>query len=163
MTGSAQTAERRGATDGDAYWLLGGLFTILADGAATGGRAGVTAQHLPGGMTTPLHRHPEDETFHVVEGAIGVLLDGRRIDVEEGGVAHVPGGATHAFTVVSETARLVVFSAPAGHEEFFRAAGVPAPERTLPPPSPPDMDRLMAAAQAHGVEILGPPPAELGA
>lgn len=145
----------------DEIWMLGGLFTIRADGATTGGRCAVIEQLLPAGMVTPLHTQPEDETFYVREGTIALLLDGRRIDAGPGEVVHVPGGATHAFAVTSEVAHLVVFSSPSGHEEFFRAAGVPAAERALPPAGPPDMERLMAAAGATGVEILGPPPAEL--
>jgi hypothetical protein len=42
----------------------------------------------------------------------------------------------------------------------FRAAGEPAQARTLPPQAPPDMDKLMAAANEYGVEILGPPPGD---
>jgi quercetin dioxygenase-like cupin family protein len=91
----------------------------------------------PGGMATPLHRHPQDETFCVSEGRVALLLDGDRAEAGAGAVAHVPGGATHAFAVVSATARLVVFSAPAGHEQFFRAAGVPAAAHTLAPAAPP--------------------------
>jgi quercetin dioxygenase-like cupin family protein len=148
-------------TTTDDVWMLGGLFTIRADAAATGGRCAVIEQLLPARIVTPLHTQPEDETFYVTEGAISVLLEGRRIDAGPGDAVHVPGGAVHAFAVTSRVARLIVFSSPAGHEEFFRAAGVPAPERLLPPAGPPDMERLMAAAGATGVEILGPPPAEL--
>jgi hypothetical protein len=59
--------------------------------------------------------------------------------------------------VDSETARILTVTS-ARHECFFRAAGDEAQRRTLPAEGPPDMERVMAAAQEYGVEILGPPP-----
>jgi hypothetical protein len=44
------------------------------------------------------------------------------------------------------------------HAAFFRAAGDPAAELTLPPPGPPDMDKVMAAADRYKIDILGPLP-----
>jgi hypothetical protein len=35
-----------------------------------------------------------------------------------------------------------------------------APNRVLPPEGPPDMERVGAAAQRYGVEILGLPPGD---
>jgi hypothetical protein len=49
----------------------------------------------------------------------------------------------------------------ASHETFFRAAGVPAPTRTLPSDTMPDA-HAAAATLASGVEILGPPPGQSG-
>jgi quercetin dioxygenase-like cupin family protein len=141
--------------------MLGGAFTVLADASSTGGAVGAVDQTLPAGMVTPLHRHPEAETFVLLEGSIRALVEGAVHDAAAGDVVHIPSGAVHAFGTGPGGARLIGLSSPAGHEEFFRAAGVPAQGPGLPPAGPPDMDRLMAAAAAHGVEILGPPPAEL--
>ena len=44
------------------------------------------------------------------------------------------------------------------HLAFFRAAGEPAAELTIPPPAPPPMDRVMAAAVKYKIEVLGPLP-----
>ena len=55
---------------------------------------------------------------------------------------HVPAGTAHAYQVDSETARL--------------------PNIPTPPQARPDMDKVMAAANEHGVEILGPPPGARG-
>jgi hypothetical protein len=46
----------------------------------------------------------------------------------------------------------------AQHLAFFRAAGEPAAELTIPPPAPPPMDRVMAAALQYKIEVLGPLP-----
>jgi hypothetical protein len=40
----------------------------------------------------------------------------------------------------------------------MRAAGEPAQERVLPPEGLIDMEKVGAAEQQHGIEILGPPP-----
>jgi len=74
-----------------------------------------------------------------------------------GAFVHGPAGAAHAYQVDSETARILSVTT-AQHERFFRAAIDPARTRTIPPQAPPDMERVMAAAQEYGVEILGLPP-----
>jgi quercetin dioxygenase-like cupin family protein len=118
---------------------------------------------FPKGMATPLHVQPDDdETFYVLEGDLTFYLeDGPPLAASAGSFVHIPAGTAHAYRVDSETARLLNITTPQ-HERFFRAAGEPAQERTLPPQAPPDMDKVMAAANEHGVEILGPPPGARG-
>ena len=110
-------------------------------------------------MATPLHSQPQDdETFYLLEGNLTFYLgDGRPLRASFGATVHVPRGAAHAYRVESKTARMLVLTTPQ-HERFFRAAGEPARARTLPPPAPPDMGKVMAAAEKYGVEILGPRP-----
>ena len=144
---------------GEALWFFGGLATFKASSEQTGGRFSITEQTYPGGMATPLHVQPEDdETFYVLEGDLTFYLeDGQPLSASAGSFVHLPAGTAHAYRVDSQTARLLNITTPQ-HEAFFRAAGDPARERTLPPQAPPDMDRVTAAAEEHGVEILGPPP-----
>ncbi len=71
--------------------------------------------------------------------------------------AYIAPGTIHAFEVISDTARWLNFTTP-NHEAFFRAAGGPAGERTLPPDMPPDMVKVKSAAEQFDVKILGPPP-----
>ena len=148
---------------GEALWFFGGLATVKASSEQTGGRFSITEQVFPKGMATPLHVQPEDdETFYVLEGDLTFYLqDGQPLAASAGSFVHLPAGTTHAYQVDSETARLLNVTTPQ-HEAFFRAAGEPAQERTLPPQAPPDMDKVMAAAEEHGVEILGPPPGARG-
>jgi quercetin dioxygenase-like cupin family protein len=148
---------------GEALWFFGGLATFKASSEQTGGRFSVTEQTFPKGMATPLHVQPEDdETFYVLEGDLTFYLeDGQPLPASAGSFVHLPAGTAHAYQVDSETARVLNITTPQ-HERFFRAAGEPAQERTLPPQAPPDMDKVMAAANEHGVEILGPPPGTKG-
>lgn len=62
----------------------------------------------------------------------------------------------HAFIVLSERARLLVFQTPGVGQGFYRGASEPA---TSDAAGRVDFARLRAAAQTYaGVEILGPPP-----
>ena len=149
----------RSSEEGEALWFFGGLVTVKASTQQTGGRFALTEQLFPGGMATPLHSQPEDdESFYVLEGEVTFYLDdGQPIPASAGTFVHVPAGVAHAFHVDSETARILNITT-AQHERFFRATSDPAQTRTIPPDAPPDMERIMAAAQEYGVEILGPPP-----
>jgi quercetin dioxygenase-like cupin family protein len=148
-----------GSEEGEALWFFGGLMTIKTSALQPGGRYAITEQLLPRGAATPLHRQPEDEeSFYVLEGELTFYLeDGQPIPASAGSFVHAPAGAAHAYQVDSETARILAVTT-AQHESFFRAASDSAQARTIPPQAPPDMERVMAAAQEYGVEILGPPP-----
>jgi len=152
-----------GAEDGEDLWFFGTLVTFKATTEQTGGRFSLLEQLAPRGMATPLHVQPEDdESFYVIEGELTFYLgDGKPIPASAGSFVHLPAGTPHAFQVDSETARVLNLTTPQ-HESFMRAAGEPARERALPPEGPPDMDKVGAAAQQYGVEILGPPPGAPG-
>jgi hypothetical protein len=72
---------------------------------------------------------------------------------------NAPRGVAHTFRVSSaEPARMLVTSAPARFDAFVRELGEPAARDELPVlDGPPDVERLVAVAAKHGVEILGPP------
>ncbi len=145
--------------EGEALWFFGTLMTVKAGAEQTGGRFALVEQLAPAGMATPLHVQSEDdESFYVLEGELTFYIEDRQpTTASAGSFVHVPKGVAHAFRVNSETARFLDFSTPQ-HERFYRAAGEPARGRTLPPEGSPDTEKVEAAARAHGVEILGPPP-----
>jgi len=145
--------------DGEALWFFGTLATFKATAEQTGGQYTLIEQLALGGMATPLHVQPEDhESFYVLEGELTFYLqDGPPIPATAGSFVHIPKGTPHAFQVDSETARFLDLTT-SQHEHFMRAAGEPAQGRVLPPEGPPDMEKVGAAAQQYGVEILGPPP-----
>ena len=159
MTDKGPKPHALGPEEGEALWFFGSLLTFKATAEQTGGEFAFVEQVFRGGTATPLHVQPEDdETFYVLEGELTFFLeDGRPVPASAGSFVHLPGGTPHAFRVGSETARILDLTTPQ-HERFFRAAGEPAQSRTLPPEGPPDMDKVMAAAQQFGVEIVGPPP-----
>ena len=148
--------------EGEALWFNNDLLTIKATGAQTAGAYLLLEEVARRGKVTPLHTHPvEEETFYVIEGAMLVHIAGEERAVAAGGLVSVPPGVPHAYRVTSELARTLILITPGtgAMEQFFREAGEPAAERTLPEAGPLDIERIGAAAANTGaVEILGPPP-----
>jgi quercetin dioxygenase-like cupin family protein len=145
--------------EGEKRWFLGGgVLTWKVNAEEANGAFFVAEDNLVKGKTTPLHRHPnEDELVYVIDGEI--LLydpDGEPRRVGRGGVVMNPRGIAHAFTVVSETARILFIQTPGTAEAFYRGASVAMPENGE---GPVDFKKLGEVAKATGVtEILGPPP-----
>ena len=148
--------------EGEALWFNNDLLIFKATGAQTGGAYLLVEEVARHGKVTPLHTHPaEEETFYVLDGEALMDLDGEQRSLTAGCFVSVPAGVPHAYLVTSETARTLLLITPGSGamEDFFRAAGEPAPERGLPPAAPLDIERIAMAAQRTGaVAILGPPP-----
>jgi quercetin dioxygenase-like cupin family protein len=142
-------------------WFLGTVAQIKLDGKATRGQLGVLEGTFPRGASPPLHSHPQDETFYVLDGEVKVWVGGEPRVVGRGGLAFAPAGTPHSFRVVSDTARMLVISTAAGIEEYVRALAEPAQWPWLqPPPDGPRVspERIEAADREHGVRRHGPPP-----
>ncbi|MBC7801059.1 MAG: cupin domain-containing protein, partial [Gemmatimonadaceae bacterium] len=61
-----------------AYWNVGGLWTVLADGAATDGSFSLIEQLMPPGPQAPPHIHEGmDEVFYMLDGEAELLLENR--------------------------------------------------------------------------------------
>lgn len=165
---------------GETLWFLGTLARIKLDAEDTGGRFALWEAVLPHGAAPPLHSHPQDETFYILEGSLTAwLVDaeqagdesdppswvaslGRRCGV--GSVVFAPGGTPHTFRVESDTLRMLVISTPAGIEEMVRGLAEPARWPWLqPPPDGPRVPagRVAEVEQATGVVRHGPPPPAL--
>ena len=138
---------------GEHVWFMGGRTTIKADDAL-----GVVAEHTCArDFATPLHVQPEDdEAFYVLFGRVTFEVAGQRLVAEPGAYVHIPAGAPHAFRVDSDEARLLNLTT-AQHGRFFRQAGEPVTAASEHAAPAPDMARVMAAALACNVEVVGPP------
>lgn len=144
-------------------WFLGTLCYPQLSGEQTGGRFGLWEAVMPRGAAPPLHTHPQDETFYLLEGKVVVWLDSDRHACEPGTAVFVPGGVPHAFRVESDTARMLFLSTPAGIEEYVRALSEPAAWPWLQPPADGPRvprERLEAVERLHGVVRVGPPPTD---
>jgi quercetin dioxygenase-like cupin family protein len=143
----------------EAWWFLGTLAIIKVDGKHTGGRFALFETLLPKEAAPPVHSHPQDETFQMLEGQVTVWIDGLPSNCDKGSTVFVPAGVPHTFFVKSESARMLILSTPAGIEELVRAASIPATELRLPDDDVyPDRETIDAVMAAHGVKIFGPPP-----
>jgi quercetin dioxygenase-like cupin family protein len=144
---------------GEGLWHLDALWTLKIPSAATAGSFSLAEQLLPQGSAPPVHRHTrEDEAWIVLDGEVTFFLDGEEHPSGPGSYIFGPRGRAHTFRVESETARLATLLSPGSAEAFFHATGRPAEALTLPPPTMPDLDRLLAGMSEHGIEFLGPPP-----
>ncbi len=147
----------RGPAEGRTFGVVGHRYRLLATGDETAGRYAIFEAAVPPGDGPPPHEHAnEEESFYVVEGTIGFIIEGRRIDAEAGTFVAVPRGTVHTyFNPGRETARLLVQVNPAGLEKFFQAVGVPMADPTGdPPPSTvAHLDRVLAAAPKYGMKI----------
>lgn len=150
----------RNAGEGDAFWMLGGLYELKASSAETGGEMTVMEMTLPAGTGPPPHTHPGRESVYVLEGELKYHIDG---EVHEGGPGsffRIPAGVLENFEAVTDV-RVLVTYAPGGIEAFFAEAGERADRRELPPAptEPPDLERLAAIGEKHGMQIRPAAPA----
>lgn len=144
--------------EGQAIWFLGTRMTVKAGGEATAGAFTIIDQECPPDFAAPMHIHRlEDELFYVLEGALRVTCDDRTWLAGAGALVFLPKGRPHQFMVQQgQPARLLQITAPAQFERFVAEVGVPATRPGLPDPELPDLDRLLAAAARHGIDILPP-------
>jgi mannose-6-phosphate isomerase-like protein (cupin superfamily) len=142
--------------------VLGTRVRFLIDGEDTGGRFSMQEHYVPAFHAgPPPHSHMDaDETFHVLEGALKVLVAGQIMVARTGDTFVVPRGVLHAFSNPYLTAcRFLTQMAPAGFERFFSDAGVPptSPADLLTPPKcePPAPGHLRALAIKHHMRVPG--------
>jgi quercetin dioxygenase-like cupin family protein len=145
-------------TDGRRLRLHGTWSTVKLAGNETGGRLAVLEEELPEGPGPPLHSHPQDETYVLLDGEATIWVDADpAADIGlrrgAGAVVFVPGGVPHTYRVESPLLRLLVLSTPAGLEDYVLALG--GPDAEAPEPS---RERMAAVARELGVIIHGPPP-----
>jgi quercetin dioxygenase-like cupin family protein len=142
-------------------WFLGTLVRFKLTGEQTGGRFALWEGVLPRGAAPPVHSHPQDETFYVLEGEVTVWVESEERSLRRGDVAYAAAGVSHTFRVESDTATMLFLSTPGGIDDYVRALAEPARWPWLqPPPDGPrvDAERLAAVEREHGVVRLGPPP-----
>jgi quercetin dioxygenase-like cupin family protein len=146
------------AGEGERRWFVGTLATITMPGEASDGRFALIEFLFPKGASPPLHTHPQDESYVVLDGRLSIQAGDERFELGPGGTALVPMGVPHTFRVDSEGARVLVLSTPAGLERLVRDGSVPATAATLPPPDTPRpaTDELIEIFRAPGQVNLGP-------
>lgn len=146
----------RHAGEGDKRWFFGGgVFTIKASAADTAGGFLLWEDTMERGKVTPLHTHPTDEAFYVLDGEILLHVDGEDTKIGDGGFALAPRSVPHAFMVLSESCRLLCLHTPGNSEGFYLGASEPLEGSTQQV----DFGRIAEAGQLNGgFTLLGPPP-----
>ncbi len=139
-------------------WSFNMLMDIKATAEETGGAVTVIDTRLTAAANPPMHIHlHEDEAFFLLEGEIEFFLAGDPSRLARpGDFVFGPRGVPHRFEVRTPEAHVLILGTPGGVERFFRKMGERAAAPTLPVPQPPDVERVVAIAAAHGIEILPP-------
>lgn len=152
-------------TDGNrpAYCAVGDIYTILASGEQTGRAYTLLEVCVPPGGGPPPHLHRrEDESFYILEGEMEFWVEGRTTTATAGSFMQMPRGTPHAFkNKTTQTTRMLVLCVPAGFDDFMKAFATPLPSRNSPslPPTPAEIEKLLALAPQYGIEILPSPAA----
>ena len=149
----------------DSLLVMSDVVTFRVLSSASNGRLSVVELFAPpGGGPPPLHAHPPDEVFTVIEGSVTLFWgDPQRPERREmgpGEVGHVCGGVAHTFRNFADTpARLLLTFAPGEMmEQFFLTAGIPV----VDPHSLPTIDvetevrRVFQAGAALGMVQFEP-------
>ena len=143
--------------EGEAFWMLDSLYEVKVSADETGGE--LTAMQMTIGQGPPPHVHNCGESVYVVQGNIRYHIAGQVHEAGPGDFFYVPAGVEENFEPAGDgTVKLLVLYTPGGMDKFFAEAGEPAQRRELPPPSdaPPDLERLVAIADKHGLELKVP-------
>ncbi len=138
-------------------WFLALPTWIRASGANTNGGLSLIEQVIPPGFASPWHvHHDEDESFYLIEGRMRVMVGDRAVDLDSGGYAFGPRGVPHGFRIEGHApARLLLMTSGSRFAEFVRETSTPASDDVPPEP---DLAKVVAAAERHGLAILGPMP-----
>lgn len=123
-----------GPEDGDLFDVVGDRVRLLAGGAGTNSKYGLFEAIIGPGGGPPPHSHSrEEEGFYILEGEITIHVDGQTIIGRPGSFVNLPQGSVHCFrNETDRVARMLVFVAPGGFEEWFREIGVPVTHRSAP-------------------------------
>lgn len=110
-------------------------------------------ERLGRGDGPPLHRHPWATWELVLDGDLRAVVGDDELRLGAGDFLYTPPDTPHTYVVESDAARLVGFNLPGGRFEGLQREAEPL----FAAEDGPDMERLVALAADHDVEILGPP------
>jgi quercetin dioxygenase-like cupin family protein len=139
---------------------IGGVAVrFVLDASETGGAVSAFEFDVPAGARVPTpHSHDGfDETAYVLRGQLTWTVDGRRVEVGEGGALFIERGAVHHFENEGEadaTALAVVTPGLLGPAYFQEMAAVV--EAAMAAGQPPDVAELMAVMRRHGLTPAPP-------
>lgn len=121
---------------GEAYWVMGDMFTYLVTGEQSGGSYfTLLVDVAPYGGPPPHIHHLEEEQFYVLQGELTFSVSGQTFQANTGDFVHIPRETAHSFKNGPIPSRILATFSPAGIEGFFREVGEPVKDRLASPPS----------------------------
>ncbi|MBW4574423.1 MAG: quercetin 2,3-dioxygenase [Aphanothece sp. CMT-3BRIN-NPC111] len=134
--------------EGNKFSVLNQVFTTKATGKDTKGAWAFYEVTDKAGGGAPLHTHPWDEAFYVLEGEVEIQAGKETTVAKPGYFINVPGKTAHAFKILSPSAKFIVLISPAEATEFYEEMG------RFVSSTPPDMEKFQAIADKHSVRIF---------
>ena len=121
--------------DGGERLAFGDTTILIRASASETGGAFTLLEEVPPLVDTPAHVHErEDELFYVLEGEHVFEVGGVEHHTGPGGLVFAPRGVPHAQRrLVPGEGRLLILTAPAGLEGFFRELAAAERAGTLGP------------------------------
>ena len=123
------------ARTGQAYSVMGDLFTYLVTGAETGGSHFMLEVIVGPGNGPPPHlHHSEEEEFYILEGELTFWIGDQTFRATTGDFIHIPRETPHSFKNGPTPAKMLATFSPTGIEQFFQEVGEPVKDRSVSPP-----------------------------
>jgi mannose-6-phosphate isomerase-like protein (cupin superfamily) len=141
---------------GEGRFIDLGIFgmTVKATEAETGGIVSVLEAEEPPGFGPPMHVHHDcAEAFYVLAGEYIMFLEDREFVCPSGSFIFIPQGARHGFRVGNVPSRKLNFYFPASMIGYFDELAAALQRDEV------GDDELDQIADAHAMEIVGPPSA----
>jgi quercetin dioxygenase-like cupin family protein len=137
--------------EGEVLNVMGAGVRFLCDSGRTGKAWSMMETILPKDSGPPLHEHPWDEAYYVIEGEVRFLLGSEAKVVGAGDFLYAPGGTLHGFQGLSDQpARVLILDVPGHAEAFFREV-----EREVKD-LPGDLPKVPAIGDRHQIRFARP-------
>jgi quercetin dioxygenase-like cupin family protein len=149
---------------GETYQFGPELVTLSVPVSASNGHYLVIEVNTPPGGGPPLHTHPSDEVFFVVNGEFEfpTIRNGEphAVRASAGETVNISGNAPHTYkNIGSDYGTLIGVLAPGDEMEgFFKEGGTLYLNLPNKPglDAHPDFPRMMAAAEKYGLKFILP-------
>ncbi|MBH8561765.1 cupin domain-containing protein [Nostoc sp. CENA67] len=134
--------------EGNQFSILGAQFITKATGEQTNQAWTIyevtdTEENGP-----PLHTHPWEEAFYILEGELDIQVGTETILVSPGFFVNIPHNTPHAFKVRSATAKFLVLISPQGAKNFYEEMGQIADISSL------NMEKVQPVLNKYGLQFL---------
>ena len=121
----------------------------------------VLAATMPPGVGVPIHQHPQQEAFFILEGEAEFAVESSGLawkKVLPGDMVNIPPDAMHGFRNESDGEVKLLLTCAAELGEFFEEAGLPLTENepVRAEVSAQEVQRVLEIALKHGQRFLAP-------
>lgn len=134
--------------EGKKFSVLDSVFTTKATGEDTKGAWTLYEITDTAGNGPPLHTHPWDEAFYILEGELEIQIGTKTIVATPGYFINIPGETAHAFKILSASAKFIALLSPAQATQFYEEMG------QFVSSMPPDMEKFQAIADKYDVCLI---------